>query len=349
MKSQMKLFRKIIAILAIPSSFVIGQSKVATTAAQFLGISAGAQALAMGSAGVAQITDASSIYWNPGAFVQVDRSEFQFVNTPWLAGTQYRWFGIMLNIDHENAFGLSLTQLDYGDEEVTTVELPEGTNQKWSASDLAIAVSYCRKLTDRFSIGGSVKYVSQSIWNESASTVAFDVGLLFVTGFSDMRLGMSMSNFGGELQLDGRDLLTKVDVDPGNPGGNKTLMGKMKTESWPIPLFFRVGAALDIVKNSTMSATVAVDAVRPNDSKEAINLGAEICWMELLSLRAGYKGISFESKEEYFGKETQQEGLTFGAGLRYQVEGIGMFQVNYAYTDFGYFGYLNTLGIGFSF
>jgi len=68
---------------------------------QFLGISAGAQALAMGSAGVAQITDASSIYWNPGAFVQVDRSEFQFVNTPWLAGTQYRWFGIMLNIDHE--------------------------------------------------------------------------------------------------------------------------------------------------------------------------------------------------------------------------------------------------------
>jgi len=41
-----------------------------------------------------------------------------------------------------------------------------------------------------------------------------------------MRLGMSMSNFGGELQLDGRDLLTKVDADPGNPGAIKLLWGK---------------------------------------------------------------------------------------------------------------------------
>ena len=43
------------------------QSKVGTTAAQFLGISVGARAIAMGSAYTASATDVSSLYWNPGA------------------------------------------------------------------------------------------------------------------------------------------------------------------------------------------------------------------------------------------------------------------------------------------
>jgi hypothetical protein len=334
--------RGLILLLLAEVAFTLGaagQSKVATTAAQFLGISVGPRAIAMGSAYVASGEDATSLYWNPGAFQQAGKTQLVFSNTDWLVGTTFRWFGFMYNFGNENALGLSLTQLDYGEEEVTTVTQPEGTGERWSAQDMAIAASYCRRLTDRFSMGGTLKYVEQRIWNETANTMAFDVGLLFITGFNDMRLGVSMSNFGGDLKLAGRDLLQRVDIDPANSGSNKTLVGDLKTDAWSLPLLFRVGVAMDVVKNADVRVTLAGDALRPNDNDESVNLGGEMGWRDIFFVRGGYKSV--------FGKN-EQEGLSLGAGLHCGVEGVGALDVNYAFTKFGLFGNLNTISLGIS-
>lgn len=327
-------------VLCLVHAASFGQAKIGTTAASFLGISVGARATAMGDAVVASGEDVTSIYWNAGAFAQADKSQIAFVNTEWLVGTKFRWFGVMLNLDGANAVGLSMTNLDYGEEDVTTVQSPDGTGERWSAQDIAIAVSYSRRLTDRFSLGGSVKYVGQTVWNETASTVAFDLGLLFVTGLYDMRLGMSFSNFGGDLTLDGRDLLQRVDIDPQNSGSNKTLVGKLKTDPWPLPLFFRVGIAMDIITNDRMKLTLAADAVRPNDNVEFINVGGELTWSNLISVRGGYRSLF---------KEDSEQGLSLGAGVRYQVEGVATMEMHYAYTQFGLFGNLNALGLAVTF
>ena len=294
----------------------------------------------MGGAYVASKEDVSSLYWNPGAFAQAEKSQLAFSNTNWLGGTHFRWFGLMVNLDGTNAFGFSLTHLDYGEEEVTTVQSPDGTGERWSAQDIAIAASYSRRLTDRFSLGGSVKYIGQTIWNESASTFAFDLGLLFVTGFNNMRLGMSISNFGGDLTLDGRDLLQRVDIDPANAGSNKTLVGKLKTDPWPVPLFFRVGIAMDVFKNDVMNLTLAADALRPNDNAESVNVGGEIGWRDMIFLRGGYKSLA---------RTDTEEGLSLGGGLKYAMEGVGSLEVNYAYSKFGLLGNLNTIAVNIGF
>jgi hypothetical protein len=329
-----------VLLVAVIHQEAFPQSKVGTSAAPFLGISVGPRAIAMGGAYVASNDDATLLYWNPGAFQQVGKSQLVFSNTEWLVDTKFRWFGFMLNLGDENAFGLSLTQLDYGEQEVTTVTSPEGTGERWSAQDLAIAVSYCRRLTDRFSMGGSFKYIEQKIWNESATTFAFDLGLLFVTDFNGLRLGVSMANFGGDLTLDGRDLLQRVDIDPANSGSNKSLTGRLKTDPWALPLLFRVGVAMDVVKSDDARLTLAVDALRPNDNDESVNVGSEISWSEAVFLRGGYKSV--------FGKDAQ-EGLSLGAGLRYTAEGLGSMEVNYAYTKFGLFGNLNTISLAIAF
>lgn len=316
------------------------QTKVGTTAAQFLGVSVGPRAIAMGSAYVAEASDATSLYWNPGAFQQAGKTQLVFSNTDWLVGTKFRWFGFMLNLGDENALGVHLTQLDYGEEEVTTVAAPNGTGERWNAQDLAIGVSYCRRLTDRFSMGGTVKYIEQRIWNESASTFAFDLGLLFVTGFNDMRLGVSMSNFGGELTMSGRDLLQQVDIDPSNSGSNKSLVGNLKTDPWAIPLLFRVGVAMDAYKDDIFRLTVAADALRPNDNEESVNVGGEFAWNDMIYLRGGYKSL--------FGTDAE-EGISLGAGLKYTAEGLGSLEVSYAYTNFGLFGNINTIALAVAF
>jgi hypothetical protein len=348
--TRMNWIRCLLALLlaaSLAGQAAQAQSKVGTTAAQFLGISVGAKAIAMGSAFVASNADASALYWNPGAIAQTEKSEFVFANTDWLVGTKFRWAGLMLNLDGQNTFGLSFTQLDYGEEDVTTVASPEGTGEKWSAKDMAIGVSYARRLTDRFSIGGTAKFVNESIYNETANTFTFDLGLLFVTDFNNMRIGMSMSNFGGDLKLDGRDLLTRVDTDPNNAGSNKTLVASLKTDSWPTPLLFRVGVAMDVVNNDKMSATVAIDALRPNDNTESVNVGAEVGFMKMVYVRGGYKGLL--SRESALKKDIEQEGLTLGAGVRYSVEGVASIEMNYAYAKFGLFGNLNTIALAIGF
>jgi hypothetical protein len=324
------------------------QSKAGTTAAQFLGIGVGPKGVAMGGAYVASREDVTLLYWNPGAFSQIGHSQVSFSNTDWLAGTKFRWFGGMFNVDGENAIGLSFTQLDYGEEEVTTVEQPDGNGQRWSASDLSIALSYSRNLTDRFSMGGSVKYISQSIWNETASTFAFDLGLLFVTGFNDMRLGVTMTNFGGDLRLDGRDLLQKVDIDPNNSGSNKDLVGSLKTDPWALPLTFRVGVAMDVYKDDDFRCTVAADALRPTDAEESVNLGGEIGWKDAVFLRGGFKS-AIGGGTDLASRGDVQEGLTLGAGLKYRQEGLATVEVHYAFSDFGVFGNLNTISVAIGF
>jgi hypothetical protein len=336
----LSIFALLFIALAMYASNTLAQEKIATTAAQFLGIPVGARSLAMGAASVASANDVSSIYYNPGAFSQAGRSEILFSSTDWLVGSKMRWIGAMLNIDGANAVGISITQLDYGEEEVTTEDKPDGTGERWSAQDMAFALSYSRNLTTRFSMGGSIKYIYQSIWNESASTVAFDIGLLFVTGFYDMRLGMSISNFGGDMTMNGRDLKKVIDIDPANAGSNKLNVANLTTDPWPIPLLFRVGLAMDVLKNDMTTLTIECDALRPSDNVEVINAGTDLTLMNLVSLRAGYKSL-FQTDSE--------EGLTLGGGVKYSQPGSMGLEINYAFQKFGRFGNLNTISLAIQF
>ena len=324
-------------LLAVPCS---AQKKVGTTAAPFLGIGVGPRAMGMGGAFVAEGNDVSALYWNPGAFSRPGRSQVMASHTGWLVGTDFNWIGLQIALDEDNSFGISLTQLDYGEDIVTTVTNPEGTGERWTASDMAFSVSFARNLSDRFSIGGSFKYITQRIWNETASAFAFDVGLLFITPFDNMRLGMSFTNFGTAMQMEGKDLVQRIDLDPEVNGNNKTIVAALKTDSWELPLYFRAGVAYDLVKNGMMTFTVAADAVRPNDNDEYINVGGEISYKDIVYLRAGYRTLFLTSSEE---------GFTAGAGFNYTIIGSTAASIDYTYQAFGIFEGINTITLGITF
>ncbi len=341
------LLRSVLSALLLGAMLVAGtpsalraQSKVGTTAAQFLGIGVGPRAMAMGSAFVALGDDASAMYWNPGALARMAHSQVMASHTAWLVETDFNWIGLTLALDADNAVGISLTQLDYGEEDVNTVTMPEGTGERWTAQDLAFTISYARNLTDRFSIGGSFKYITQQIWNESASTIAFDVGLVFRTPFDGLRLGAVLTNFGGDMQLDGKDLTRRIDLDPENSGNNQTIVANLKTDSWELPLFFRAGISYDIQRNDLFTATIAADAVRPNDNDEHINLGGEIGFRDILFVRAGWKALFLDNTEE---------GFSAGFGLHYPIFGTTAVALDYTYQDFGIFKSVQTISLAVDF
>jgi len=329
-----------IFILVISESACINaQSKVGTTAVPFLGISIAPRASAMGSAYTAMSNDVTAMYYNPGGLSRFGKSQFMVAHTNWLVNTSFNWVGFVMNLG-ENALGISVTQLDYGEDIVTTVSEPEGTGERWSARDLAATISFARNLTDRFSIGGNIKYIHQKIWNESGSAFAVDLGLLYITQFNDMRLGMSISNFGTNLRMDGKDLLHRVDLDEDATGHNETIVGNLKTESWPLPLFFRVGLAMDVIKLGQDRLTVAIDAFRPSDNTETVNIGTELALRDMLFLRAGYKSLF---------REDSEAGLTLGVGAIIALtEGI-RWNLDYTYLNFGLFGGIHMASVGIDF
>ena len=228
--------KKVLTILVLFVSMAFGQTKVGSTAAPFLNIGIGPRAISMGGAFVATANDVTTLYWNPAGVSRMEANGAFFGHTKWFADITYNWAGVVLNLGGMGAAGMSLTYLDYGQIEVTTDREQDGTGEFYSAHDLAAALTYSYNLTDRFSLGMSVKYINQSIYNSSADAFAVDLGTLFLSDIYGIRIGATISNFGTDMQLDGKDLYVLYDADPNINGNNDQILAKLKTDGYPLPL-----------------------------------------------------------------------------------------------------------------
>jgi hypothetical protein len=314
-------FSLLVAALVVATSFpAAAQSKVGTTAAQFLGLGIGARATAMGGAQVAGVEGPTALYWNPSAIANMPTSGVEFSHSPWFVETRFQFIGVVLNAGAIGHLGVSIIGMDYGETQVTTIDMPDGTGELWGAQDLALAVSYARSLTDRFAFGGTVKFIRQQIWRESASGGAIDLGVTYDTGFRGVRIGASMSNFGTDMRLGGPNLRRAVPADPGEPGSNQRIGASLEVDDWPMPLVFRVGVSALPVVAGDHRLLVTVGGNAPSDQAQSASVGAEYGFGELIFLRAGWR--------EAFGHRGD-DGWTLGFGLRYR------FSPNMA----GYFDY----------
>lgn len=226
-----------------------------------------------------------------------------------------------------------------GQEERTTTSAPEGTGEFWDASYYSFGLSYARFLTDQFSIGFNAKYINQRIFHESSPGFAIDVGTLFDTRFYGIMLGMSISNFGTKMKLDGRDLLVPHDIDAGAGGNDPNVNAGLQTGSYDLPLMFRVGVSTDILKGKYNSnLIISVDALHPSDDVESVNIGGEYVFNNILFLRAGWKDLF----------KNDQQSITFGAGVKYDFSGM-IISFDFSYLYFHNLGDIQmfSLGLGF--
>ncbi len=301
-------------------------TKVGTTAAKFLSIPVGARALGMGGAFVGVANDASAMYWNPGGLAGLTKSEAIFSHATWLADMRFNFAAVALPMREMGTVGIHFTSLTMDEMERTTEDFPEGTGQMFSAGSVAMGVSYARRLTDWFLIGANVKYVSEYIWNSSATGFAIDLGTLFVTPFPGVKFGAGISNFGQKLRIAGDDLLVQKDISP-NEGNNPNINANLTTDMFELPLILRIGLSYDVIASEDQALVIAIDASHPNDNSENVNIGAEYSLFgNMLAFRGGYKAI---------GARDSEEKATFGGGLMYEMtQGISG-RIDYAYEQFG--------------
>ena len=249
-----------LAVMLSPVA-VWAQAKVGTTGAQFLELGVSARAMGMAEAFVAVADDISSAYYNPAGLTYLYGREaaFTYVQMPADIGFGFAALGLPLE-SIGGVLGISVYGLSSGSiDETDYNKIPTGQTFTWT--DMALAVSYGRYLTDRFSIGVTVKYLHEKVHAYSANGWAADVGTLFNTGFRGFRIGMGITNFGPDM--------------------------KFIKNAFPLPINFKFGGAINVIEGDNHLVTFAAEGSHPSDNLEKYNTGIEYIFMDRFILRAG--------------------------------------------------------------
>ncbi len=314
-------------------------SKTGTTGAAFLEIGIGPRAVAMGGAFVGLADDVTATHWNVAGLARMRTGEVAFSHADWFVDTSFDYIGAALPIG-VGTLALHFTSFSLGEEPVRTVLNPEGTGATFDGSSVSLGAAMAWNLTDRFSIGFNGKFIRETIASSTASTFAVDFGTLFVTPFRGMRLGATITNFGPKLQIQGRDPSIVFDPDPTVAGNNDKIPAQLETDSFDLPLNFRVGVAMELIEAANSRWTVAIDTNNPNNNTPSMSFGTEYAFMERFFLRGGYN--------DAFEKDSEKD-VTLGAGIFQPISGAVGFRFDYAYTRFGLLGDIHRFGVSVGF
>jgi len=323
----------ILLLMTYADGYTQEVKKVGTSSAAFLKIPVGARGSSMGGAFVSIADDPSALYWNPGGLSRNEKYALMVDHSPWLPGLSFNFFGVIIPLQSFGTAGISVTALSTAEMDVTTPANPMGTGEKFDASSIVVGFSYGRSLTDRFSIGGTFKYISERIFNSTATGIAFDIGTIYDTPLPGLRLGVSVSNFGSKMRMDGEDLNTRVDIAPDQLGNNQSVVGRLKTESFDLPLIMRLGLSYNVWHTENLRLTLAADGINPSDNAQSLNVGAELSFLnELFILRGGFNELFLEDAEK---------GLTLGAGFRTNITNRVEFNAGYGYQNLNHLSSVN--------
>lgn len=336
--------KRLILLLAAMYAFSLAgiaqqQHKSGTAAAQFLKIGVGGKGIAMAGATAGIVDDASAMYWNPAGLVRVEGVSMFAGHTEWFADLRHQFFSVVLPLGENQRIGVGATIMTMDDMEITTELEPKGTGNYFSATDVAVSLSYSARLATFFSFGATVKYISQSLYNESASAIAVDLGTTLDTGFDGLVVGMTFSNFGTTMQMQGRDLHKTYDPLPNN-ATNTGVSSYLATQEWELPVNFRVGVGWNLVgsgeamfADETHAVRVALDANHPNDAPENAAFGLEYTWSDIISVRGGYH------------VNDDVRGLTYGLGLQWRTPGSFGVSVDYASMTLEQLGLIHVISL----
>ncbi|MBK7632202.1 MAG: PorV/PorQ family protein [Ignavibacteriales bacterium] len=306
-----------------------------TSGAQFLQLPVGARSEAMGGAIVGLADDASAIFWNPAGIVKVNNVQAHFSYMNWFDLFDFNAASLVYNAGDVGVFAASMVLFTSGDMEITTEEQPNGTGRYFDAGDIALGISYAKYLTDRFSVGVTVKYINQRIWNESATGVAFDIGTQYRLDFQNLTIAMSMTNFGADMKFEGPDLDFTASKDENYPN-TRLIPSSLNTQEFPLPLNFQVGIGFDVFEYDFVKMKGAIDVTHPNDNAERAHFGTEFSFFDRFFVRAGYK-YNYDDQD-----------FTFGAGANVPLGGSAVY-FDYAFSLYDILPSVHRISVNLSF
>ncbi len=299
----------------------------------FLLISPGVRADGMGEAFVALADDASAVFWNPGGLAFLERREFLFMHSNWLpqltSDLFYDYGAYAHHVTGLGTFGLSITYMNFGEQNVTLENGPEVVD-KFTSYDFAVSGAFGTKISPNVGVGVNMKVIRSNLAPFGAGkeegegrawTFGVDLGVLYKHFLFDrLNFGLNLSNMGPKIAY--------IDVEQADPQPTNLKVGfayrVLDSEYNSITITadfnkllvrrFQDGTSDPFYKAIFTSWTD--DPFKTEMKKVISHVGMEYWYSDFFALRAGYWN-------DEIGKV---HPTTFGAGIKYSLYRI----------DFGY-------------
>ena len=302
----------------MPSECVASSSSAGTATAQFLKITSGARAMAMGEAFAAAADDAFAMDWNPASVTNIRYRSISLMHSMYLADTSISYFAYGENTGDMGAWGAAAKYMSYGTLEGTDMSgLDTGS---FSPYDLMLSIAFSCYITgfnknpdERFIMGAAGKFISSKI-SDSDNTISADMGILSPWFFGKhVRLAFSGQNLIGSMRFD-----------------------KEKND---LPMILRLGTITRLNKYMLITA----DYISYSDYDPVIAAGGEITIEPSADFSLAFRaGMNTRNKDE---SVKGSGNLSMGGGIKFN----DIYSFDYAFTPFGDLGDVHRFSLSINF
>jgi hypothetical protein len=234
-----------------------GQVNTVTTAVPFLMIGPDSRAGAMGDAGVATSPDANSIHWNPSKLAFIDKKFGMSLSyTPWLrnlvSDINLAYLTGFYKVGKNQTLAASLKYFSLGD--ITFTDITGTETGTFRPNESAFDLAYAQKLSDNFSGGLAIRYISSNLTNGQTTTsgttkigrsVAADISVFYTNP---------------KIKIGEKKAVANVGLNISNIGSRISYTETAQRDF--IPINMRLGGALKIIADEYNTIAFTAEAAK---------------------------------------------------------------------------------------
>jgi hypothetical protein len=250
-----------------------------------------AQSSGWGSVNTANASGLEAMFANIAGIAHTKRTEMIFAYTNWLSGSgvDVMVFGLSQRLgQNSGVLAFNIMNMSFGQIDITTTNAPEGGNGVFKPNYLNINLAYAKAFSNSIFGGLNIKVISESISDATATGIALDAGIQYITGEQkQIKFGVALKNVGPPMHFSG-DGLSFRGIIPTHGDDNDLFTVSQRSEKYEMPATLRIGASYDFLIGDLHRITLAGNFSSNSFSKDQFMLGLEYALKYYLSLRAGY-------------------------------------------------------------
>ena len=345
------VFTFVLSLFSMNNAYCGNEQRAGSAGAPYLLINPWAASSALGSSNSASIKGLEALSLNVAGTAFTENMDIIFTSTAIMANADVRMnnFGFSKQVGEGGVISLAFQMIDYGEINRTTGMQPDGGIGTFHPSTTVISLAYAKAFSNSIYGGFNIKLLNEGITNATASGVAIDAGIQYVTGIGkdkagnrqedNFHFGISMQNVGPTMGFSGDGLSFR-----GLTQNKVSMTVEQKTTFFELPSLIRIGSSysLDLTPKvdsasgdvvSDYKMIISANFTSNSFTKDQFHAGIEMNIKDILFLRGGYvyeKGMNSASDFA-----TAYSGPSAGVSVKIPLnkEKGTQFSVDYAYRQ----------------
>jgi len=308
-------------------------------------------------ANTASVTGLEAMGMNIAGMAFTRKTELLVNHKRYLSGSDVNinTFGFSQRVGETGVIGVSIMSMDFGEIDITEVDLPEGGIGTFSPKLTNLDFGYAKSFSNSIYGGIGVRVISESISNVSSRGFAFDAGIRYVTGDNDqIKFGIALKNVGPTMKASGDGLSFTETND--NAGFDVSSTQDHRVASYQLPSLLNIGASYDFYISPSVDSTskeitadhkiiLAGNFTSNSFTKDQYRIGLEYSFRNMFMIRGGYvleDGTWFDAEK----RTSAYTGPAFGASFIAPLGKKGTtFGFHYAYQMTENFSGTHSIGV----